>query len=117
MFGSLPSFIQRSSRCGSIPSKPRMTIFCVNFAGPRVEVPEQAIDSATNENAAAANIRTDLRMWTARIITSPDGTLCPGSALRAAAVAAGAGVHAVRHRLAPAGDRGLDRRLLGRAYA
>src|SRR3954471_18703141 len=70
MFGSLPSAIHFSSRCGSIPSKPRMTSFCVNFEAGRVLVPEQAIDTAAIDNAAAASIRTDLRMETGRIITS-----------------------------------------------
>ena len=70
MFGSLPSSIQRSSRCGSIPSKPRMTSFWVNFDAPRGDVPEQAIDRAAIARAAAASIRTDLRMKIARIITS-----------------------------------------------
>src|SRR3954447_8027331 len=71
MFGSLPSAIHFSSRCGSIPSKPRMTIFCVNFEAGRGLVPEQAIDTAAIDKAAAASIRTDLRMETGRIITSP----------------------------------------------
>src|SRR3954447_24231133 len=65
MFGSLPSAIHFSSRCGSIPSKPRMTIFCVNFEAGRGLVPEQAIDTAAIDKAAAASIRTDLRMETA----------------------------------------------------
>src|SRR3954469_8832741 len=65
MFGSLPSAIHFSSRCGSIPSKPRMTIFCVNFDAARGLVPEQAIDTAAIDKAAAASIRTDLRMGTA----------------------------------------------------
>src|SRR5262245_13687669 len=33
MFGSLPSSIQRCTRRGSMPSKPRMTSFCLNVSG------------------------------------------------------------------------------------
>jgi putative holliday junction resolvase len=76
--GNLPSFIQRSSKCGSIPSKPRMTIFCLNVDAPRGEVPEQAIDRAAIDSAAATSIRTDLRMGTARIITSRHTDLYTG---------------------------------------
>src|SRR3954451_3943051 len=79
MFGSLPSAIHFSSRCGSIPSKPRMTIFCVNFEAGRGLVPEQAIDTAAIDKAAAASIRTDLRMETAQIIPAPlpPAAFCP----------------------------------------
>src|SRR3954469_22818809 len=65
MFGSLPSAIHFSSRCGSIPSKPRMTIFCVNFEAGRGLVPEQAIDVAAIAAATIASKLTDLRMGTA----------------------------------------------------
>jgi predicted permease len=43
----------------------------VNFEAGRGLVPEQATDTAAIDKAAAASIRTDLRMETGRIITSP----------------------------------------------
>src|SRR3954469_13725281 len=67
MFGSLPSAIHFSSRCGSIPSKPRMTIFCVNFEAGRGLVPEQAIEVAAIAAAAIASKLTDLRMGTCEL--------------------------------------------------
>src|SRR4051812_50229750 len=71
MFGSLPSAIHFSSRCGSIPSKPRMTIFCVNFEAGRGLVPEQAIDTAAIDKAAAAKNPNDFRMGNGGNINSP----------------------------------------------
>src|SRR4051812_43872410 len=67
MFGSLPSAIHFSSRCGSIPSKPRMTIFCVNFDAGRGLVPEQATNVAAIAAAAIASKLTDLRMGTCEL--------------------------------------------------
>src|SRR4029453_17662882 len=54
MWGSLPSAIHFSSRCGSIPSKPRMTSFWLNFDGPRVAVPEHARETAAIVGTHAA---------------------------------------------------------------
>src|SRR4051812_50223713 len=71
MFGSLPSAIHFSSRCGSIPSKPRMTIFCVNFEAGRGLVPQQPIDTAALDKGAAASNRTHLCMKTGGIINPP----------------------------------------------
>src|SRR6185436_20829693 len=61
MFGSLPSAIHFSSRCGSMPSKPRMTIFCEKDDAPRGDEPEQASDAIATTVAAS---RADLRMET-----------------------------------------------------
>src|SRR4051812_45140898 len=70
MLGSFPSPIHFCSRCGSIPSNPRMTSFLLYFDGPRRDVPEQAsAHSATATTAIAAPL-TDLHMEIARIITS-----------------------------------------------
>src|SRR3954466_12079182 len=71
IFGSLLPPIHFSSRCGSIPSKPRMTIFCVNFDAGRGLVPEQATEMAAIDTAAAASIRTGFRMETLQIIPAP----------------------------------------------
>src|SRR5262249_29988307 len=69
MCGSLPSAIHFSTRCGSMPSKPRMTSFWPNFEGPRRGEDEQASETAATVRAAAARIRTDLRMEVGGIIT------------------------------------------------
>ena len=52
MCGSLPSAIHLPSRCGSIPSNPRMTIFLSYFDAPRVAAPEQATASAATTQSA-----------------------------------------------------------------
>src|SRR5678815_3564665 len=62
MFGSFPSSIHFFSRCGSIPSKPRMTSFLLNFDGPRLVPPEQAIAHSAAVTTATASSLTDLRM-------------------------------------------------------
>src|SRR5215510_10480147 len=62
MFGSLPSAIHFSSRCGSMPSKPRITSFLLNVEGPRRDVPEHASDVSATAAAAIARSVTDLRM-------------------------------------------------------
>src|SRR6185295_5299315 len=62
MFGSLPSLIHFSSRCGSIPSKPRMTSFWLYFDGPRRAGDEQETETAATATTVAAAHRTDLRM-------------------------------------------------------
>src|SRR5437868_2029446 len=45
-WGSLPSCIQRSTSCGSMPSKPRITSFCAYCDGPRRGPPPHATSSA-----------------------------------------------------------------------
>src|SRR6185295_20324276 len=60
MFGSLPSSIHFFRRCGSIPSKPRMTSFWEYFDGPRVDVPEQASEHAAIATTASASALRDL---------------------------------------------------------
>src|SRR4051812_46385741 len=71
MFGSLPSAIHFSSRCGSMPSKPRMTIFWVNLDAPRGRDPEHANVAATTAAASAiARSLTELRMETAELYPS-----------------------------------------------
>src|SRR3954467_5763452 len=116
MFGSLPSAIHFSSRCGSIPSKPRMTIFCVNFEAGRGLLPEQAIDTAAIDKAAAASIRTDLRMETGPNYNLPHARISGRRPHCSAPPSDGAPVHPVRGRLACRGCRGLDRGLLGRVH-
>src|SRR5262245_56544436 len=75
MCGSLPSAIHFCSRCGSIPSKPRITSFWLYFEGPRVVVPEQARETAARDRTHAATNRTDLRMRVRGIITPGMDTL------------------------------------------
>src|SRR5512139_2037913 len=52
MFGSLPSVIQRSIRRGSMPSNPRITIFCEKEAGGADE--ERHAEPAAIDNAIRA---------------------------------------------------------------
>src|SRR3954469_15725826 len=69
MFGSLPSAIHFSSRCGSIPSNPRITIFLLMLEAGRGEVPEQAYEAPASTIASSASRLADLRMGIERIIT------------------------------------------------
>src|SRR6187397_2110144 len=59
-FGSLPSCIQRSTRCGSIPSKPSITSFCEYFDGPRLGLPPQATRTASSTQTTALASATGL---------------------------------------------------------
>src|SRR6185437_7764468 len=112
MFGSLPSLIHLSSRCGSIPSKPRMTSFFVKLDAGRAPPPEQASPHSAAPTTAIARAFTDLRMEMRGIITPCHGDAVPRRPFRAPASRSGAGVHGVRRRLAGAGDRRVHGDLL-----
>src|SRR5262245_3422938 len=60
MCGSLPSDIHFSSRCGSMPSKPRITSFWLYFEGPRRDEDEHAREKAADATSAAVRNRTSL---------------------------------------------------------
>src|SRR4029078_180411 len=117
MLGSLPSSIHFFSRWGSMPSNPRMTSFRLTFDGPRFVPPEQASAQSATATAAIASSLTDLRMEIGRNYNLPHGTDRARYPTRAQAVAPGAGVHAVRRRLARAGDRGVHGDPLGGPHA
>src|SRR5919197_711115 len=61
-WGSLPSCIHRATRCGSMPSNPSITSFCVYFEGPRRALPLHATSAAVATAAASAISLTDERM-------------------------------------------------------
>src|SRR3954471_3058979 len=69
MLGSLPSAIHFSSRWGSMPSKPRMTSFWLNFEDPRRGDEEHAGDRTVTAATATKTSRIDLHMRIERIIT------------------------------------------------
>src|SRR5260221_4868884 len=77
MLGSLPSSIHCVRRCGSMPSKPRMTSFWLYFDAPRRDVPEQAIENAVRPTTTSARAFRDFDMDLLRIIA------CDGCKLRA----------------------------------
>src|SRR4029079_4170387 len=85
--------------------------------GPRFVPPEQASAQSATATAAIASSLTDLRMEIGRNYNLPHGTDRARYPTRAQAVAPGAGVHAVRRRLARAGDRGVHGDLLGGPHA
>src|SRR5438034_3979591 len=60
MFGILPSSIHFFSRCGSMPSKPRMTSFWEYFDAPRREVPEHAKEMPAMTTSASATAFRDV---------------------------------------------------------
>src|SRR5262245_19586480 len=65
IFGSLPSPIHFSSRCGSMPSNPMITSFWLNFDAPRPGDEEQASASAATAvlmMTPAVTDRSGLRM-------------------------------------------------------
>src|SRR5690348_5126396 len=73
MFGSLPSAIHCSTRCGSIPSNPRMRSFCEYFDVGLGDEPEQAMNASVATLIADARSRVYLSIlsWGAdEIITS-----------------------------------------------
>src|SRR6266568_1181693 len=69
MFGSLPSPIHFSSRYGSMPSKPRMISFWLNFDAGRRDEPEQAIETAAMAATARTRALVDFSMGQLRIIS------------------------------------------------
>src|SRR5260221_6359432 len=77
MLGSLPSSIHCVRRCGSMPSKPRMTSFWLYFDAPRRAVPEQAIENAVRPTTTSARAFRGFDMELLRIIA------CDGCKLRA----------------------------------
>src|SRR6266487_1358428 len=67
MFGIFPSSIHFFRSCGSIPSKPRMTSFCVYFDAPRLDVPEHAREKAAMMARASARAFRDFGIGMLRI--------------------------------------------------
>src|SRR5688500_1487821 len=103
MCGSFPSAIHLPSRCGSMPSNPRITIFLSNLDAGRAALPEQADVHSATPAAAIARAVLDLRIGCDRIITFRHGAVASRRATRAAAPARGAGLHDIRRRLARTG--------------
>src|SRR4051794_355124 len=84
MFGSLPSPIHRSTRCGSIPSNPRITSFWVYFDGGRRAPPEHAATIAAAP-ARSASVRTEMCIGKPRNYSVAKGfrRLCYSAEVRA----------------------------------
>ena len=97
MCGSLPSAIHFSSRCGSMPSKPRMTSFWLNFDGPR-RGDDRAGERKRRDRRTAATRATaaDLRIEMRGIITPAMDTLFRDIRLAHPASAPAPGLHVVR---------------------
>src|SRR6188474_2710155 len=74
MLGSLPSSIHFFSRIGSMPSKPMMTSFCVNFEAPRRDDPEQASEKAAMTRTASASAFMDFGMGDAANYSAREST-------------------------------------------
>src|SRR5215472_7908896 len=112
MFGSLPSLIHCWSRWGSMPSKPRITSFCVYLDAGRRAGPEQANADSAASAIAAARVVPDLLMKMNGIITSTDAVTRARHPPRAAKAAACARLHAVCRAVARPRDRCDDGRVL-----